>query len=533
VTGLPIGVASLSAALKAQGFSVKIFDTCFYKELDRDQEELRAETQMTKPIVGGAEYWIDKPGPLLTDLDKLISEFKPSIVGVSVLENTLDLSLSMTRSVKKKHSDIITVAGGVFPTLTPEALIDEDSIDVICIGEGEVSFPNLCTKISQGEDYTDTDGFWIKRDGKLHKHKRPAKLADVNDIPHPDFGAFDEALLYKPMQGRLFKMLSIEASRGCAYRCPYCENSLLKDFYRNSGAGKYYRKLDMERVIDQIYYQAERHDFEFIYFASEYFLALSHREFDYFIKEYSKIKIPFYFQTRFETVKDDRLAALKEVGMFWMSVALEHGNEEFRKKHLKRNYSNEMVIKVVEMLMKHDVGASMQNMMGFPFEDRSLIMDTINLCKKIYRMHNKIQFNISILIPYRTCELYQTCKDAGLLGPEDDNYSNSVAAFDGDTPLLFPPEYKKELAGLWKTFNLYVKLPDEYQSQIAIAERDDEEGREMFEKLVKQVSWQDGIEQQVHTLATSRNLREKFKNLPEGPAFVGREFTGCPTVIDA
>jgi len=54
---------------------------------------------------------------------------------------------------------------------------------------------------------------------------------------------------------------------------------------------------------------------------------------------------------------------------------------------------------------------------------------------------------------------------------------------DGETPLAFPDSYKKELKGLWRTFNLYVKLPEEYDAQIRIAERDDEEGRKMFNYL--------------------------------------------------
>ena len=70
-------------------------------------------------------------------------------------------------------------------------------------------------------------------------------------------------------------MLSIEASRGCVHKCTYCENSVLGDFYNESGAGRYYRKMDMLRIIDQIKYQVKKYAFDYIYFSSEYFLALS------------------------------------------------------------------------------------------------------------------------------------------------------------------------------------------------------------------------------------------------------------------
>ena len=83
VTGLPVGMASLSASLKEKGFDVRIFDTAFYKEKEQDrysdQEKKRAE-RMTKPIENKDDIWKDRPNDMLTDLDILIKEFKPSLV---------------------------------------------------------------------------------------------------------------------------------------------------------------------------------------------------------------------------------------------------------------------------------------------------------------------------------------------------------------------------------------------------------------------------------------------------------------------
>ncbi len=494
ITGLPIGIASLSASLKDKGFDVKIFDTAFYKEKGRysNQEKSRVTSQMTKQIDKQENYWKDKSNDLLFDLNDLLNKFNPSIVGISILENTKEQSFKMTRFIKSKYPNLPVVAGGIFPTLTPKIFVDEPSIDYICIGEGEVSFPDLCERIIRGKDCSNTRGFWIKKNGTVHKNPS-AMLPDVNNIPYPDFGAFDNGLLHKPMQGRMYKMLSIEASRGCVHKCTYCENSVLGDFYNESGAGRYYRKMDMPRIIDQIKYQVKKYACDYIYLSSEYFLALSKADFDYFIKEYSKIKLPFYFQTRFETIRGDRLKALKEVGMNWLSVALEHGNENFRRKHLKRRYRNDMVVKSIEILKEHNIGASIQNMMGFPFENRDLIFETINFCKKLYRIHSQLQFNIYMFTPYRSCSMYKTCKEEGLLPENDEDYINGYA-FDGNTALRFSPEYKKELSGLYRTFNLYVKLPDKYLPQIKIAEKDDDEGKQMLKELSKKITWHTSFE---------------------------------------
>jgi len=87
-----------------------------------------------------------------------------------------------------------------------------------------------------------------------------------------------------------------------------------------------------------------------------------------------------------------------------------------------------------------------------------------------------------MFIPYRSCTLYELCKENGLI-PDDYRFFNDKGAHDGETPLKFHDSYRMELKGLWKTFNLHVKLPKEYDAQLRIAELDNEEGHEMYRYL--------------------------------------------------
>lgn len=480
VTGLPIGIASLSAVLKKEGYRTKVFDTAFYDlSHQEDGDTLRAERLMSKRIVNEEKHWKVKATDIKNDLINIINKFKPKIVGVSILEPNYEISLMLTRLVKQHFKDIIVIAGGVFPTLSPEIVIKESSIDIICLGEGETALLELCDRVSTGADYHNIAGLWIKSNGKIHKNN-PGILHDINTLPHPDFSAFDEGFFYKPMQGKLFKMINIETSRGCPYSCSYCSGPKLKRFFLKNNCGNYYRNVSMEKIFEQTYYQIQKHSPEFIYFSSETFLAMTKKDFRAFIEEYRKIKIPFWFQTRFETLTDEHIKALKEVGMYWLTLGIEHGNEEFRKKILKRTCSNKAIFDGISILSKYNFGASLNNIMGFPFENRELIFDTIKLNKGLYQINKKLEFNIFMLVPYRGSELYDVCKQNGLLPERDYSYSGTLS---DESVLNFSEEYKQELKGLIKTFNLYVKLPEKYYPELKIAERDDEEGEAMFKYL--------------------------------------------------
>lgn len=478
--GLHLGISSLSGVLKKSGYDVRVFDTVFY-DLNKEEEsnQLRADRLMSKRIANEEEYWHAKASDLKKDLIELISEFKPKVIGITITEPVYELSLMLTRFIKQRYQDSVVVAGGVFPTLSPDIVIKESSIDAVCLGEGETALVELCDRVYKNQDFQGVEGLWFKREGEVYKNK-PGKMHDLNGLPYPDFSVFDKELFYRPMQGKLYKMVNIETSRGCPYNCAYCSSPRLEEFSRSQCGGNYYRSKDMKRIIDEIHYQVDKYSPEFIYFSTETFLAMNQNDFDAFIEGYRGIRIPFWIQTRFETITEDRLRALKEVGMFWLTLGVEHGNEQFRRDVLKRNYSNELIIRGVSILNKCGLGASLNNMIGLPLENRALIFDTIKLNKKLFEINDNLEFNVFMFVPYRGSDLYDLCRKNGLLSGE---VSSAASSLSGESILNLPKEYKEELSGLIKTFNLYIKLPEEYYPKIILAERPGEEGEAMFKYL--------------------------------------------------
>ena len=99
-----------------------------------------------------------------------MEEFKPNLIALSILEDTYPLAKDF---LKEAHSqNIPIIAGGIHPTFSPDVVIKEDCIDMLCVGEGENAIVDLCERISLGRSYEDVTNLWVKsKDSSIRKNK--------------------------------------------------------------------------------------------------------------------------------------------------------------------------------------------------------------------------------------------------------------------------------------------------------------------------------------------------------------------------
>jgi len=202
---------------------------------------------------------------------------------------------------------------------------------------------------------------------------------------------------------------------------------------------------------------------------------MSNKEFDEFIEMYSEFRLPFWIQTRTETVTLEKMERLKEVGCHRMSTGLEHGNEAFRKSILKKQFKNNDFIKAAGEIYEAGIPLTVNNIIGFPHENRDLVFDTI-------RLNRKIKFdscNAYAFYPFMGTPLYDLCLREGFLNDVD----TTKGCLTKGSRLNMPGLSNEEIRGLMRTFVLYVKLPLEMWPEIKIAEKFDEEGNAKFREL--------------------------------------------------
>ena len=189
---------------------------------------------------------------------------------------------------------------------------------------------------------------------------------------------------------------------------------------------------------------------------------------------YSEIKLPFWIQTRPETLTDYKVRRLAEVGLHRFSVGIEHGNEAFRAKVLQRSWKNEAIIEALKIPHRHGVQFTCNNIVGFPTETRELAMETVEMNRHI----ESDSQNMNAFVPFHGTPLRKMAEDMGFVTPDE-----ITKCLTDDAMLDMPQFSAKEISGLIKCFVLYVKFPKGRWKDIRRAEEGTPEGRKILAEL--------------------------------------------------
>ncbi len=470
---IPLNISCLTACLKQKGIDVRLFDTTFHKTADKSTDEARVEMLQVKPF-DLSEYGINyKPTDVLQDFRELIVEYKPNLIGFSVVESTYPLAVSLLNSIANVKGNCKVIFGGIFSIFAFNKIINNPLVDMVCHGEGEKTITEVCENTYNNTSLKKIDNLIVKEDGDIVLNKK-APLVDINELPYLDFSLFEKERFYKPMGGRVLRMVPVEFARGCPFKCTYCASPALAEQFK--GSGKWFRKKNVKRIISEIEYYLKKYDAEYFYFISDSFLSLREDEFKEFCDSYKSIRIPFWFNTRLETISADKLEKLESINCDRISIGLESGSEHVRKKLLKRHYSNDYFVEKFKTFNDFNISVSINNIIGFPDETREQIFETVNLNRQI----KAESFGAYIFQPYHGTALRDYCIERGYI---DEFFLAGDAHFE--TGLNMPQLTLEEIKGLQRTFSLYVKLPPKYYNDIKIAEKYDEEGNRMFQQLTK------------------------------------------------
>lgn len=471
---LPPAIALFSSILKERRHKVSLFDATDYPNPEGDDfnsDKLKEKNLNVRPFDDTLLKLSFKEEDVYSAFVKHIQEFSPDLMAMSCTEDMFPVGISLL-----KHSTqfkIPTLVGGVFPTFAPELVMSHPEVDMVCVGEGEYLIAELCERMEKGKSYDDISGLWIRKNDHI-KRNPLGPIVDMNENPLLDLSIFPEGRLYRPMQGKVWRMFPLETHRGCPYRCTYCNSPFQADKYKAETGSKFFRKKRIDKIREEIIHFRNRYKAEAFYLWSDTFLAYSDREFDEFVEMYSEFKIPFWCQTRPETVTYERVKKLADIGLFRMAFGIEHGNHQFRKRVLCRGVTNERILEALNIVNDVGVMFSVNNILGFPYETRELSFDTIELNRQV----QADGMNAYSFSPFHGTSLREIAEKEGYIEP------GVIARSVTKPTLLNMPQYLPEqIEGLRRCFMFYVKMPKQRWPEIEKAEKLTPEGDQEWEKL--------------------------------------------------
>ena len=353
-----LAISSLSAVLKAEG------------------HEVRAVVINPLPVLPTFKTVVGRMGKLGTAppansqmgpngipkaVSAVVRDFRPHVIGYTLMTGEHVTILELNRKLKQKF-DFKAVLGGPHAQFS-QRVIEEEGVDAICIGEGDISFPQFIERLDAGKDYWLTETFHVKHEGKIYRNPLGPLVPDLDALPDPD-----RQILYDADPG----LSNIGAkhfisARGCPYRCSYCFNEEYNKNYK--GLGTIGRFRSPERVVEEIARVKERYPLSAVSLQDDVVTLKPRGWLQKFSKLYKQeINIPFNVTTRADNLNEEDVKALSEAGLKFVWMGIETGDETAANKVFQRDLDNNTILAGSNLLRKYGVKIIALNIMGLPVE---------------------------------------------------------------------------------------------------------------------------------------------------------------------
>ena len=312
-------------------------------------------------------------------------ECKPICCGISVMTGTqIRFGIESAKLMREETGgNVPLVWGGCHPTILPEQTLRSDYVDIVCVGEGDISFPNLVHALSRKEPISKVSGFaYLDGDSYAFSGEAPLidievvlptpwELVDADDYIHPD--------LYLRESRRVLDLG--QTSRGCPYRCAFCCSAAIR---KNK-----WRGMSVEKSLGMIVNDVRRFNLDGIWLRDDEFYVDQKRATEIcegIIRE--ELNIAWYTSgTRISDLlraTDEQLEILKCSGAYVVKMGAESGSDRILE-YINKKQTVNQILEANRRCMKFGIKPAFSLMCGFPTETLEEINKTIDLFFRIQK----------------------------------------------------------------------------------------------------------------------------------------------------
>jgi len=410
--GAPLCLLSLAAPLLQAGFEVSIIDAAIH----RDWEQ------------------------------KVLREARDALcMGISVLTGPMILgAVRIAKAVKKEGLRLPILFGGWHPSLVPGQTLQENYVDAVVRGQGDLTLLEIAQQLSEGKDYRGVQGVSSKLMG-MPQHSPERRVALLDDLPTPAFHLADFDA-YERVSGE--RKLAYATSVGCPYACNYCTDMV---FYKRR-----FNALEAQRVVSEVIELVER------YRIDEVAMLDSNLPVDWrrareiaqgFLDSPRKFHWTFQASTDFLCrMSDDDVRLLGESGVSHMGFGTESTSSSVLKLMNKRHQRVDEMYETARKAAIGGIHVTFNLIFGYPGETEADREETLLTMSDIARQFWNVSFSPNLFTPYPGIPIWPELRSLGMREPQSMEEWAELPLGRNTLPWL----QGKELKRLWRMLEFFL-----------------------------------------------------------------------------
>jgi len=389
---MPLGPLYIASVLRNNGYSVRVYNpdlstTRFPRGMYLHPTQF--DYDKYKDALNNPNHYV------WLNLKRVLNDYKPDIVGISIMSFTYDSAKKVAEIVKNFKNDCIIVIGGAHPTIFTKETLLQENFDIAVRGEGEYTMLDLLDTINSNEDLSSVRGVSFKENGSIINNQNRELIKDLDCIPFPARDLLIQEEFYPTVSfGRII------TGRGCPFSCKYCAVNLV---WRRS-----VRLRSPENVIDemeQIYRLYNPIEFNF---DDDTFNVSEERveKICDLIRE-RNIKTRWNCMLRLDNVSSNLLERMKAAGCARVTFGIESGDQDILNR-MNKKINLEQIRNAVKITKSVGINIWAHYIIGYPGETPESLRNTINLINEL-----DTEFVVQRFMPFPGTEVYNELKDEG------------------------------------------------------------------------------------------------------------------------
>jgi len=346
------------------------------------------------------------------ETEKIIERTDFDVVLVGGLIPTYGSIVRLARFIKKINPAAKIIAGGSAAMSTPEVLLKNSEVDVVCTGEGEITVVELLSTLKKDlqAELDGIAGISYKKNGNraeiVLNQARPLiqNLDEESALPAYDLLPMD-IYLSNPIVG-IGRDVDFIASRGCPYNCTFCYQPW----------GQRFRGYSIDFIINALIFLRKEYRIDFVSFQDDEFMSDRARVREFCEKRNRLLPDLLWSCTGRTNIvaRDEQIVKLmRDSGCVLISYGFESGSQRILDSMKKKQTIAEME-KTVAISRKYGLPVPASFIIGMPGENEESCQETVDFC-----IRNKLNLDsLMFATPYPGTEIFDYALKTGRIDPD-------------------------------------------------------------------------------------------------------------------